>query len=95
MTRAEKNYRLLSKSYLSIKWSKLALNNAAKKDSDMIQEWQCEEIPSIFLRICHRKERNLFKHGLTTVEQLNNTSILSGMIGLQVHAHVMDRSERD
>ncbi len=64
--------------------SKLALDNAAKKNPDMIAEWRYEDVPSTvwkiksltdFWGIGHRTAKNLWKRGITTVEELANTPL--------------------
>lgn len=91
--------------------SKLALDNAAKKNPDMIAEWRYEDVPSTvwkiksltdFWGIGHRTAKNLWKRGITTVEELAKTppsrlKASMGVIGLQLHAHAngIDRSEID
>ncbi|MGC6575020.1 helix-hairpin-helix domain-containing protein, partial [Escherichia coli] len=78
--------------------AKLALDNAAKKNPDMIAEWRYEDVPSTvwkiksltdFWGIGHRTAKNLWKRGITTVEELANTppsrlKASMGVIGLQL-----------
>lgn len=91
--------------------SKLALDNEAKKNPDMMAEWRYEDVPTKvwtinpitdFWGIGEKTAQNLYKKGIDTIGDLANynpfllkTSM--GAIGVQLHAHAngIDRSQID
>lgn len=91
--------------------AKLALDNEAKHNPDMIADWRYEDVPTKvwgiqnitdFWGIGERTARNLYRRGIDTVKELTNANpyLLKssmGAIGAQLHAHAngIDRSRID
>ena len=90
--------------------AKLALDNAAKKNPDMIAEWRYEDVPSTVWKI--KSLTDFWGIGHRTAKIYGNVESLRsknlqippsrlkasmGVIGLQLHAHAngIDRSEID
>lgn len=91
--------------------AKLALDNEAKKNPDMMAEWRYEDVPTKvwtinpitdFWGIGEKTAQNLYKKGIDTIEDLANCNPFllkesMGAIGVQLHAHAngVDRSQID